>query len=469
MALKKIYGLKKIGNKEKKKILDIAKGSAALNGAGEISVVENPNYIYPRYSFYPLADKIQQPLAQLKGVVTDMDGTTTTTEVLCINSLEYMVRVMTGREEAIKWTGLDHLKDYPHIIGNSTTKHVEYLLKAYGKFIRPLFVKRSFINAGVWTLVAGQDENRRREVSNNIQVFGAAGLLKEPLVLALQKHRQVTAEAARRVAKKLEKRYLLKLKITTQNDLVRAGVDIYYQRYHYILGKIDQGKGKTIRKSLGLTRHLIEPMPGIGIYLSLLRGWLGKDLVKFYPYLEAHLLSNRYLRYSKKYLSTCKKNLGQIGAYYAKNPVPIAIVTSSIEYEARIVLNEVFKEIRRQIAEWPLSAGKKEKLKKYFSDYKNIYNGFITASDSSEIRLKPHRDLFSLALHQLGIGPRDFKYVIGFEDSESGLLAIRAAGIGKSIAVPFTDTLGHDLSSANIILYGGIPEAILIHRTFVKI
>jgi len=40
-------------------------------------------------------------------------------------------------------------------------------------------------------------------------------------------------------------------------------------------------------------------------------------------------------------------------------------------------------------------------------------------------------------------------------------VAIRAAGIGCCVAVPFAQTLSHDLSAASHVLKGGVPEAIV--------
>lgn len=76
----------------------------------------------------------------------------------------------------------------------------------------------------------------------------------------------------------------------------------------------------------------------------------------------------------------------------------------------------------------------KLKLLKAFN-YLGFYDAFITATDSNEIRLKPHRDLYSIALNQMGIASKDFNKVLGLEDSESGTFAIRAAGVGLCCAV----------------------------------
>jgi len=122
--------------------------------------------------------------------------------------------------------------------------------------------------------------------------------------------------------------------------------------------------------------------------------------------------------------------------------------------------------IRKQIDRWNVPEGKKALLRLKFSSYRNVYDGFVTANDSSEIRLKPHRDLYSVALHVLGIPKEQFCRVAGFEDSESGTFAIRAAGIGLCVAVPFEKSKGHNFDAASHILPGGVPEALILHNLF---
>ena len=65
----------------------------------EFVIVENPNYIHPLFEFCPLTPKIHRIRGNIAGIVQDMDGTTTTTEALCLYSLEYMVRKITGRKD----------------------------------------------------------------------------------------------------------------------------------------------------------------------------------------------------------------------------------------------------------------------------------------------------------------------------------------------------------------------------------
>jgi beta-phosphoglucomutase-like phosphatase (HAD superfamily) len=131
-------------------------------------------------------------------------------------------------------------------------------------------------------------------------------------------------------------------------------------------------------------------------------------------------------------------------------------------------MNEVFNVLRKNIASLPLTQSKKELLLNKFSDFKNVYDAFITASDSNEIRLKPHRDLYSIALQQMSIHQNNFNSVIGFEDSESGTIAMRAAGINLAVALPFAQTKGHNLTAASFICNGGLAEVILKHKFFVK-
>ncbi|RPI60888.1 MAG: hypothetical protein EHM44_09640, partial [Ignavibacteriales bacterium] len=129
----------------KKKFANKKEAKQLLSKLGdEYAVVKNPGYIHPEYELYPLASKIKKPVETLAASVMDMDGTTTTTEALCIYSLEFIIRKLSGRMTAEQWKGLDPVKDYPHIIGNSTTKHVEYLIEKYQKTFKLDLIIKSF-------------------------------------------------------------------------------------------------------------------------------------------------------------------------------------------------------------------------------------------------------------------------------------------------------------------------------------
>jgi beta-phosphoglucomutase-like phosphatase (HAD superfamily) len=429
--------------------------------AQEFAVIQNPAGIWPSVEYVPLAEKLTGPLSRIKAVVSDMDGTTTTTEGLCIHALEYMVRQITGRLDPSQWSGLDPDADYPHIIGNSTTRHVEYLMETYHPYIRPESLKESFLKAALWFLWHGQDAQRKQEVRQNLIALNCQPLLD--FAGNLEKEQADIGKTWNKIKNDILKSCFRGVKSFSDAQTVKMAVDIYYQRYHEILAAIDD---HTSIPGLDDSRELIEPMPGIGIYLALIKGLLGDEIEKLVPELKK--------AFEEKSGSPWEggedviPRLVQVSRFFEKNPVKIAIVTSSIFYEARIVMSRVFERLRRDTESWPLSEARKSRIMDSFTAYENVYDAFVTASDSNEIRLKPHRDLYSIALHQLGIPKEDFDTVIGFEDSESGTLAIRAAGIGLCCAVPFHETSGHDLSAASHILQGGIPEAILKHLAFIK-
>ncbi len=375
-----------------------------------------------------------------------------------IYSLEYMVRQITDRLSIETWKGLDKKVDYPHIIGNSTTKHVEYLIRRYQDDIHPDSLWRHYLKAAMGTIRNGRDPQRTREVRSNLKNLGCSDLLSE----------MDTKRPNTMIPENMISRHINTIKLNSFSDRVRAGIDIYYHRYHSILEAIRAGRGEELTRELlpsGSTR-LIEPMPGIGIYIALIKGWLSDDIGLLFPLLYQSIEQNTPDIASSISVEKARVNLQELAERFRRSPQKIAVVTSSIAYEAEIVLAEVFRVLCEQIQGWPISSSRRQFLMEKFSDYHNIYDGFVTASDSSEIRLKPHRDLYSIALHQLGLVKKDFGKVIGLEDSKSGTVAIRAAGIGLCIAVPFADTQGHDFQAATRVLKGGLPELLLRHNLF---
>jgi beta-phosphoglucomutase-like phosphatase (HAD superfamily) len=432
-----------------------------LNADGqEYIAIQNPNYVFAEVDLCPLAPRITTPRKKLLAIVQDMDGTTTTTENLCLHSLETMVRRFTGRETQQSWAGLDRERDYPHIIGNSTTKHVEYLIRTYEDSINVDALRRAYLQAALHTLAYGVDEGRIREVRSNLTHFKCTPFLHDHAIsqwLKVPGSNGIPPEIDALIAA-----FSKKLEIRGFSDLVRAAVDVYYQRYHEILHKIDSNDTADLQQLLPPeSSAFIEPMSGVAIFLAAAKGWLGEELRLFDDELNAHSPTDRSKDERQEILTS-------LGRHLEKNPVRVAIVTSSIAYEAEIVLSEVFRTIREQVTRWPISEIRKERILPLIEDYDKTFDAVITASDSSEIRLKPHRDLYSLALHQLGIARQDMDKVIGFEDSESGTIAIRAAGVGLCVAVPFSDTQGHKLDHAAYVLHGGLPEAILKHHLFIE-
>ncbi len=419
----------------------------------EFVLIENPEFIYPPFEIIPLTKKIYFP-EKLIAAVMDMDGTTTTTEELCIESLELMIRKMSGLIIKEQWKGLDHHKDYPNIIGNSTTKDIEYLINTYRFLINDEISLKSFIEAIYWTIKEGKSEQRKNEVEDLLRSFELIETFNE-LIQTNESSHSISND------KEIINLFSSKINLKDQSNLIKIGIEIYYQHYHQYLLSLSNDK------NLSSSKKLIEPLPGLAIFLALIKGLLGEEAEKV-----TETLINDFRRKnpetefdfdSDKFHLTLKT----LGIHFEKYPLKVAVVTSSIFYEADIVLAEVFKQMRMEIETWKISNTRKFKILDSFSSYKNYYDAIITASDAYEFRLKPHRDLYSIALYRLGISKENFDKVIGFEDSQSGTIAIRAAGIGCCIAVPFPQTKDHNLQAASYVLWNGLPEFILKHKCLI--
>ncbi len=407
-------------------------------------VIHNPSYVYPPYEIVPLAPK-KMKLSDIKAIVCDMDGTTTTTEELCLHSLEYMVRKITNRLSKNEWKGLDVKNDYPNIIGNSTTKHVEFLLKKYKNDIKSDAFKKSFLESARWTLTHSKDKGRIDEVKIDLSNLGILSEIYNENVID-------------------------KFELEDFTMQLKAAITIYYYRYHYILSLIQKNEFEKLESELGFSvkdRPLIMPMFGVRDFLLLVKG-VFKNTSKTHDYFIELFKNhpNKCFNFAKE--KEYRENLKYLLDYFSKNPLKVGIVTSSIFYEANIVMNEVFKILRGQLNSIPPDIIDEERSAYLFKKYENYYDAFITANHSSEIRLKPHRDLYSISLHVLGINPCDFDKVIGFEDSESGTVAIRAAGINMCVAVPFYGTQYHNLQAASYVLKGGLLQSVLEYKLFMN-
>lgn len=453
----------------KKKFINKKEVKSLITKLGdEFAVVKNPVYIYPEFELYPLAKK-NKTTDKLVAAVMDMDGTTTTTELLCIHSLEFMVRKFSGRIDTQTWKGLNPKEDYPHIIGNSTTKHVEYLINKYSKSFKKNEVIKSFLFAASWTIIFGKDNQRKSEVILNLKSFNCQSLLDDEYLKKITNLTSLLEEDKEQLSDYLFNKYKNNFSSFGFNDYVRLGIDVYYQRYHEILERIRLGESRFVAEELfdNPHKHLIEAMPGIPVMLPMIKGLITEHHDLFFNYLLKSYEHKTGKPFNSNKSEKARKNFIKLCENFHRSPIKTAIVTSSIFYEADIVLREVFKVISSELNNLLPDSSFKKNLLQNFSDYNHYYDAVVTASDSSEIRLKPHRDLYSIALFKLNVLKEDFSKVIGFEDSESGTIAIRAAGIGLSIAVPFAETSGHNLKAAAYVCKGGLPEAILKHNLFI--
>jgi FMN phosphatase YigB (HAD superfamily) len=453
----------------KKKFVNIEEAVQVLSQQGlEFAVVHNPEYVYPQLEIYPLAEKILTHANTLTAIVCDLDGTLATTEEISIYALEFTVRQISGKYTRESWKGFDPIIDYPNIIGNSTTKHIEYLISRYNNFINPDCLKKAWFCAAVWTMSTGHDKSRTDEVKFNLINLGCKNILHDQKLKELISGGIFDEDL---ILDYFLPKYGNDFNTKDFSGLVRAATDIFYYRYHEILGGIKSDKGEALsgEQLKDNPRYLIEMMPGVGIFLAFIKGWLADEIQNFIPLLN-ELMRNKNTQHNQPFDSESKKvDLTRLAKLFEKKPLSIAVVTSSIYYETDIVLTELFKEITIEIDSWPVPEGKKSFLKTRFSDYTKFFDAVVTADDSNEIRLKPHRDLFSIALHKIGVPKNKFDEVIGLEDSESGIISLRTAGIGRCIAVPFSKTGGQDFSLASHTLYGGLPELLLNYNMFLNI
>jgi len=427
--------------------------SAEVLGAERVAIVPNPAYVWAPFEIYPLAPR-REKLSTIKAVAMDMDGTTTTTEPLCLHSLEHTVRAVSGLAEKERWSGFDRKRDLPHLIGDSTTRHVEYLVETFGSSFQPELFARWFLWSASWTLVRGRDPGRKREVEADLTVLAPEGLKEDKSFQSWGRSgapEQVPEDlrpAVLKVAQRLEK--------GSSEDRVRAAVTIYYQRYHAILEEIAQeGRSRTYESFSAQSGPPIAPMPGVPVFLAMVKGFLGEEALQIAPLLGAESSAEKAV-----FCGCCSR--------FASRPAQLAMVTSSIRYEAEIVLGEVLRLIREEVSSWPVSSGLSRRLNDFFRSPEIVYDAFVTASDSSEIRLKPHRDLYAMALQRMGLSCEDYAAVLGLEDSTAGVIAMKAAGCGLAVAVPFAETSHHDFSAADHVVKGGLREIILRHGCYLS-
>jgi len=442
---------------------DYLRELASKIGAEEFAVIRNLEYIYSPNEIYPLAPKASAPLPYIAAFAVDMDGTSTTTEPLALHSLEYMVRRFTNRLSTDEWQGLDEEKDLPFVIGNSNFKHTEFLVKRYANEIKLNALRDSFIEAVVWTLANMDDPQRIRDVRLNVTNTGLSAILDDPRIKSIS---TMTDEETVELAKALAKDYGDFFKCETQSELVSAALDIYYKRYHSILKHIEQGEGSELSKQLlgENNRRLIEPMPGYAVFIALIKGWLDEEAAELYSILIKDAERTKADKLPDE--AEGRRRLANIAKRFRSHPAKIALVTASIAYETHAVVKEVFNVMREQVSDWPISKEKRNEIRSRMEDYLQVYDGFVNATDSSEARLKPHRDLYAIALYQMSIPKQEYSMCIGVEDTEPGIISLRAAGIGFAVALPNHDTRRQNYCAASHIIKGGLPEMILKHNLF---
>ncbi|MFH1745921.1 MAG: hypothetical protein ABIG44_02640 [Planctomycetota bacterium] len=445
---------------------DAVRELGGQTGATEFAQVRNLDYVSRPFEVYPLAPRPSAPLERIAAITVDMDGTSTTTEPLALNSLEYMVRRFTGLLTPAEWPGLDPILDHPHVIGNSNLRHTEFLVHRYRDRLSRAAFTQAFFEAVLWTLANMRDPRRRGDVSQNARNCGLADLLADGDFSKLAGGEAVHADNVGRLVAPFVRRFGPAFRCDHQGSLTAAALDIYYMRYHSILREIEAGRGEQLSKELlgEPDRPLIEPMPGYDVFLPLIKGWLGTEVDALYDQLRAELTEHPKSKISTTELDAGRFRLRKLAEYFRRRPVKVALVTASITYETHASMKEVFRVMTKQVRDWPVPAACKDAIATQLADHRTVFDGLVCAADACEHRLKPHPDLYSLALFQMSIPVNDYPYCIGLEDTEPGIIALRAAGIGCAVALPNHDTSNQDYQAAARVITGGLPELMLIHN-----
>ena len=435
----------------------------AATSASEFACVPNLGYVFAPHTTYPLAPVVRPPLKRIAAFATDMDGTSTTTEPLALHALEYMVRRFTGRPQRADWEGLDRQRDLPHVIGNSNYRHTEFLVDRHGGALQLDALREAFFEALIWTLAHMDDAQRRREVCDTARRCGLGDLLADSELSRFDGRQDWDGrELAARVAP-LVRRWGAAFQPAHRSELVSAALDVYYYRYHSMLRAVDFGRGAQLSEELlgESGRRLIEPMPGYDVFLTLAKGWLGGEADALFEMLWE--LSSEDQRDASGGAQACRSRFKSLSACFARDPARVALVTASIAYEAHVTMKEVIRQVAERATSWPVSAACRDRIAAGLSDYVGVFDAFVTASDACEHRLKPHPDLYSLALHRMSLPCEAYPACVGLEDTEPGIVALRAAGVGCAIALPNTDTQRQDYRAAAAVIPGGLPELLLCH------
>ncbi|HEY3412476.1 MAG TPA: hypothetical protein VGM51_05365 [Armatimonadota bacterium] len=429
-------------------------------GSTEVAVVRNLEYVFTPVEYYPLAPRVTEPLDGIAAFAVDMDGTSTTTEPLAVHSLEYMVRRFTNRMTKEQWSGLDHEKDYPYIIGNSNFRHTEFLVGRYEGLLDPAALRDAFFESLAWTLGCMDDRHRRKDIKLDAANCGLGALLADGEFKRITSSGEVSSENAAGISQRFVGRFGRLFDAPNRSALISAVLDIYYYRYHSILRLVERGEGNRLSEELlgEPGRHLVEPMPGYAVFLALVKGLLGDDAPAMAPELLKHLPAGAISEADARVV------LSVLGKRFEAEPARVGLVTASIAYETHATIKAIFDVMREEVVAWPIPEAKRDSIISAFSDYAAFYDGFVCATDASEARLKPHRDLYAIALYQMSIPREDYARCIGLEDSEPGIISLRAAGVGCAVALPNHDTGRQNYQAAAHIVHGGLPEFILLRN-----
>lgn len=432
----------------------LAEAQAELSSMGnDFACIENAPGIFPPRELVPLGARYRHLDGPPAAIFLDMDGTTTYTEPLFLHDVEEVVRRSTGWRTREDWAGIDPVRDYPNIVGYSTLRNLEYLYGSIGHAIRPTLFFTEVLSSLVFLAEHDVPESIRLRIESLAKVFG----MEDWWPYAADRER----EEARGTS--LIQGCVQRFPVIAQEMFAQFGLMIFYADYIDILERVNRGEGASVSQQIYNDAQVpaIGAMPGIALLCVLARGWLPESSAAA----VAEAIGARYPKV--KLVHDFSSTLARLCAVFTACPVPVALITSSGAYETNLVLQAVFLAIREEVAGWPLSAERKTIILEGLASHQTFFATIVTCDDVIEGRTKPFRDPYSLALARLGMDGQHAPRVIGFEDTEAGIIAQRGAGIGIPCAVPIEHTLGQDFRAAAYVLSDGVLEAISAHGLFI--
>lgn len=432
----------------------LREAQAELNAMGEeFACIENAPGIFPPREIVPLGPKLLRLDGPPAAIFLDMDGTTTYTEPLFLHDVEVVVRRSTGWHTKAEWAGIDPERDYPNIIGYSTLRNLEYLYGAVGHAIRPDLFFQETLRSLIFLAEHHVPQDIHDRIESMTNLFGMAAWR------AYAANPQRSLEGGEALIREGVERF----PAISQEMFAQFGLMIFYGDYIDILERVNRGEGAAVSQLIygDPAVPAINAMPGVALLCTLAKGWL--------PEASAAEVA-RAVQQAHPTIPVAGdlgETLARLCRLFAKHPVPVALVTSSGSHETNLVLQAVFLAIRHEIAAWPLEDATRAAILAGFESHTRYFDTIVTCDDVNEGRTKPFRDPYTLALARLGLEGRDARRVIGFEDTEAGIIAQRGAGVGIPCTVPIEHTLGHDFQAAAHVLHGGVLEAITKHGLFI--
>ncbi|HNR30337.1 MAG TPA: hypothetical protein PKI11_05570 [Candidatus Hydrogenedentes bacterium] len=415
------------------------------NLAEDFAVIRKDSGPFPPFEVVPLAPKRTMLDDGLAVALMDMDGTTTSTEDVCCLAMEEMMRRMSGLA-AEAWPGLDRDRDHPALIGYSGRENLEYLGEKYGHLFSLDATTRAYIEAAAWNIGPWADPAQAANVRDWLAGLGLAALLNDPRFRVLMRSGKEPA-AHGGVLDALCAECIGALRAAWPACATDVGLTIYAHDYH--------------RRLVGNDEPMIRPLPGVGVVMAALKGRLGADAACCFDMLAAALddVVNA---------DEGRDTLRALGVHFERQPARLALVTTSSAFETRHVLRHVFTRLRAEIMDWGLPPERSDAVHELFQTAETSYDAVVTSTDIPETRLKPFRDPYSAALARLGVDAAALARVVGFEDTEPGVISLRAAGVPVAVALPLEGTRAHDFQAASHVATRGFPEILLRHRLFLS-